>query len=814
MKIAGHTNLESLAQLSPELRTLLKSLWVESVEELLALLATVESDPPKGLPGADSVAHTKSMALSLIGPARSEALLKRKPGGALGCRIKPEVMEMFAKERRIGPPRAKAPAGFGRMNLPPSVRLVDELGPVKDQGQRGTCVAFASVALREHLARKEHDFSEQFLYWACKQLDGHDGPGTYIHTAMTALSEYGCCLGRTWPYNHRQIDGNESQHPPPHGATGEAKEHCVANSRPVEPSLVEHYKQVLAGERKIPGMPVVFGVLVFASWYMSAETHRTGKITLPLPGEDPMAGHAMCVVGYQDDDSVPGGGYFVVRNSWGKEWALESPEAPGHALVPYAYVESYVLEAFTGPARSELMSWPVKESDLDTQGFTRTLDQDGRDVEGRLLPANTPVLCHPSVPGEFMEDTLANRTKFLALDCAWSQTTRQKLWFPPVNELEKDLRRRIDVIRSTREKFTSAIDESVVTSVGMPFPQMHIPALYNLIPYEWEPSIKHTQTAADLTGPFFNALKKHSGVRQDLEWPKEWTELLAELNLVRVYSVSGFLAHAYVVMAFVTGITFQRQGQPKIVPPDQALINAVREIFKQWLAEQKLAKPEFTFYSVGASDPVGENVEGSVSGEDWLTVSHLLPDGKWLTKVPPPFSYRLALRDFLDQLEPETRQQRVVRIKACVDELFIEGGNVTVDRVKRETAYRRSVVRHKDEKGYRRSVIREAFFELQKQAPDTYRLFWTKDGQLGIRQAQRGEPIRVASVSFSRTWIRRHALRIIATFVSAGVGIVATVYREYLGLSGFVGLLMAVPVLYAGGCLQAAINRRAEKEKE
>jgi C1A family cysteine protease len=172
-----------------------------------------------------------------------------------------------------------------------------------------------------------------------------------IHTAMSALSQYGVCRAKTWPYNPQQDDDNESQGPPPNGAIEAAVEFRMTHSRTVEPSLVEHYKQMLAGDKETPGMPVVFGALVFKSWYMSAETHRTGKITMPLPGEQPLeGGHAMCVVGYVDDDAVPGGGYFIVRNSWGDYWAADSPEAPGHALIPYAYVEQFSLEAFTGTA--------------------------------------------------------------------------------------------------------------------------------------------------------------------------------------------------------------------------------------------------------------------------------------------------------------------------------------------------------------------------------------------------------------------------------------------------------------------------------
>lgn len=49
-------------------------------------------------------------------------------------------------------------------------------------------------------------------------------------------------------------------------------------------------------------------------------------------------GHALCFAGYVDDASYPGGGYFLARNSWGTEWAPESPDGAGYARIPYAYM--------------------------------------------------------------------------------------------------------------------------------------------------------------------------------------------------------------------------------------------------------------------------------------------------------------------------------------------------------------------------------------------------------------------------------------------------------------------------------------------
>ena len=74
---------------------------------------------------------------------------------------------------------------------------------------------------------------------------------------------------------------------------------------------------------------VGFCIPVYNSWYKSPAVDQTGQITMPLSGEQSVGGHCMCLVGYQDNKAYPGGGYFILRNSWGTSWAFKNPVRRG-----------------------------------------------------------------------------------------------------------------------------------------------------------------------------------------------------------------------------------------------------------------------------------------------------------------------------------------------------------------------------------------------------------------------------------------------------------------------------------------------------
>ncbi len=91
------------------------------------------------------------------------------------------------------------------------------LPPVRDQGQRGTCVAFAVTAAHE-VARAagtqvSEDLSEEALYWGCKIIDGNWKSGTSFGSAAAAIGATGQPLEAIWPYQPRRAAGTRYDPP-------------------------------------------------------------------------------------------------------------------------------------------------------------------------------------------------------------------------------------------------------------------------------------------------------------------------------------------------------------------------------------------------------------------------------------------------------------------------------------------------------------------------------------------------------------------------------------------------------------------------
>lgn len=219
--------------------------------------------------------------------------------------------------------------------LPDEVSLLDEFSvPPQQQGKRDTCLAFALIALYQHATSDPTDLSEQFLYWACKERDGIPlVRGTRPDAAFDVLRDLGVCLESTWPYQSAVLPGEEGQGPPPDGAVEEARRRVIT-SYSCLPG--RDHRQIMASLTR--GKPVLIGMPIKEHWTNAWQARTLGRVRRSLPGEADRGGHAMVVMGYRHDAMAPGGGYFIVRNSWGTTWGTQNPDGPGYCHMPFKLV--------------------------------------------------------------------------------------------------------------------------------------------------------------------------------------------------------------------------------------------------------------------------------------------------------------------------------------------------------------------------------------------------------------------------------------------------------------------------------------------
>ncbi|WP_141213294.1 C1 family peptidase [Janthinobacterium sp. PC23-8] len=242
-----------------------------------------------------------------------------------------------------------APALSSTFTAPPStVNLIPGMPPVRHQGMRGTCVAHAALAAYEHklfLTGAAQDMSEQFLYWNCKRSDGiPNTEGTWLAIAMPLLKRDGVCSESSWPYVPTPVLGNEGQGPALPGSQLAALAFRIPGFKQLSPTYVPDLKGELAANRC-----VAFSIPVFNSWLRNPWVANKGDIPMPIPTEIRVGGHAMCLVGYIDMPNQPelGGGRFILRNSWGATWGINSPYGSGYGTIPYAYLAKLGAEAYS-----------------------------------------------------------------------------------------------------------------------------------------------------------------------------------------------------------------------------------------------------------------------------------------------------------------------------------------------------------------------------------------------------------------------------------------------------------------------------------
>lgn len=352
----------------------------------------------------------------------------------------------------------------------------------------------------------------------------------------------------------------------------------------------------------------------------------------------------------------------------------------------------------------------------DLPPCARVLEREMRDLDGRLLRAGTPVLANDVAPDEVMEDTPANRRAFAEGGYAWSAAARAKLWFPPAVS-EGLAREPFTAVEVAKQRFLAAIAENLAHAQYETFPQINLPLAMRALP--WEPRVWRVREVADLTADLAGLFRDASGVPTHVAWPSEAQGLFDRLHGARVFELASLLGSIHVVVAFVCPLTLGPGKPPEIRSPGAAAIELVRSAYERWNNRDSSKRPLHVFVSVGSYVRWDIDVKGLADDRTWVMCSHL-QGGTWVSATPPTLSERLAVRQFVDRLKPETRGDRIGRIRVFVDRELDEGSErVTIKYVK-----------EKLDRSLRRGAITDAFFALQDLKH--YRVTKTGDGLLAI----------------------------------------------------------------------------------
>lgn len=278
----------------------------------------------------------------------------------------------FAKGS-FSPPRSSVGNGYQQPPPPgppsaaggPTTSIVHLMNtPVRDQGQRGTCVAHAVVACAEgHFSHQ--DLSEQFKYWAAKRHGGDPFPdeeGTWLRCARNALASHGVCEESLWQYNPNPVPGDETQEVP--GTTPSSQALQDAASRQHKTASYKDISRLNSGKaamlaQEINNGPVAVALPVFVdiltdvdnwSWTGACDY---GHVIDPPQFSVVDGGHAVCVCEYHPSTAGPGGGWFIFKNSWGMQrWSNGSNTPPqghpqwkaGYGYLSAAYMDEYLWE--------------------------------------------------------------------------------------------------------------------------------------------------------------------------------------------------------------------------------------------------------------------------------------------------------------------------------------------------------------------------------------------------------------------------------------------------------------------------------------
>ena len=202
------------------------------------------------------------------------------------------------------------------------VDLREKCPKIYNQGELGSCTANAlacAIQFDEMKQKLENCVpSRLFIYYNERDMEGNidNDTGASLRDGVKCINNIGYCNETQWPY-----DIEKFKEKPTGDCYDYARKHKSLSYKKVQQDEI-HIKSVLN-----MGFPIVFGISVYES-FESESIAKNGVVPLPEKDERMLGGHAIVLVGYDEEKSL-----FIFRNSWGEDWGDK-----GYGYLPFEYV--------------------------------------------------------------------------------------------------------------------------------------------------------------------------------------------------------------------------------------------------------------------------------------------------------------------------------------------------------------------------------------------------------------------------------------------------------------------------------------------
>jgi len=193
--------------------------------------------------------------------------------------------------------------------LPAELDLRKNLMPVRNQGNRGTCVAMAASCMKEYqefcdVGVKLY-FSPEFIYYHRSNKFSPNGDeideGMFLNNALDIIKTNGVCFDYECLYRQLFLNAVVNETMYKSAARFKIGSYVLVNT-------IDGLKNALMTSVCIVAFPVF-------NYNGSFWKQRAGDVNL--------GGHCVAIVGYNKTG-------FIIRNSWGKDW-----NGNGYTIYPY-----------------------------------------------------------------------------------------------------------------------------------------------------------------------------------------------------------------------------------------------------------------------------------------------------------------------------------------------------------------------------------------------------------------------------------------------------------------------------------------------